>query len=811
MAGFGAGQFTPEATAPLINRIPATWVPHLVRLSAVAPALLGVCGGARALTLWSGVLTVNAVAGATESAHRRARRDAVADFRWSQAKPLLSTGDAVVRITGWARPGRNGRWSVPARLLVWSGIGAGTGGSIRPTPGDGLLLSGQENPPDPGQIVAGPLELRTAPVAALPGAFDYRQFLAGRGLKWQARFQQHRVAAAGGPVAGMGTRILAPVRHSLLSRLARLLPEREASLAGAVLLGVRTADSKGISGPFNALGLAHLFAVSGLHVGILLGIILLPGRLAGVSPRLAALPLWLFLPLYLLLTGLPGSVVRAGGMGLLAAQARPLGRRVDPLRILGLLYWAGSLLDPTQNLDTGLQLSYLAAGGILLLSRATNGFRLTDKRWLRPVLAGLTVSFAAQWFTMPVVARSFGQISLLSPLANLVAIPLFGLAVWSVVLALVISVVSIPLAQDIAALAWLLLRGLSGVVAWLAGATGGAPWGLMVPGPWAVSVWLVLTLVLFWLLWLRGQTQRPWILHICSWCLLPVLLLQVFGPLGRDLPADNKVIVWQFDVGQGDCALLIFPDGWTALIDTGGRFGYQAPPDHGPVGRSVVPFLRRQGMSRLDAVLLTHGHLDHTGGALALAPGINVQKWYVAGRADAALGDQVDAARIVRPVAGEVLHRWRRWTLRIHYPLPGQDHAESENNWSLVAALSEGDRVEMVWSGDLEVAGEAKLLASAPPLRQTRVWKAGHHGSNTSGSAAFLQMLQPQLVLISCGVGNRYHHPSHGPYLVPKGSGTDTLAILRTDLDRSIELKWGHEGRLQWRTADSYGEITRSP
>ncbi len=791
--------------------LPAAWAPQLVRSTAALPLIMGSRGVLATGLLWAGVSAGNVVAGGLESHQRQERQPAAVLEPWSQAIPIMGTGHAVVRITGWPRPGRGDRWRAPARLLEWSAFGLSDSLGVPPEPGSGLMVTGTGKVPAPGAILSGPLELRVPPASVLAGAFDYRKFLSGRGLIWQARFLQYRDQPTEDAVAVVGERYLSPVRQSVLSRLEILLPEREAQLAAAVLLGVRTADSREISAPFGSLGLAHLFAVSGLHVGILLGILLLPGRLAGLPLRFSAAPLWVFIPLYLLLTGLPGSVVRAGGMGLIAAQARPLGRRVDPLRILGLLYWAGSLLDPGQNLDTGLQMSYLAAGGILLISRVTGGFRLTERRWLAPVVTGLTVSLAAQWFTLPVVASSFGRISLLSPLANLIAVPLFGLAVWTTVLALAASLVSLPLAQSLGALAWLLMRGISGAVAWLSNGSGGMNLGLPEPGPLQYFGWLGLSLILVGLLWHRRRARRPWLNDILAWGVLPVVLLVLFGPLARTLPDANKVVVWQFDVGQGDCALLVFPDRWCALIDTGGRFGYRALPAESPMGRTILPYLHRQGLTRIDAVLLTHGHFDHTGGALALTDAVEVGSWLVAGRADGAVGAQVDSLLIERPVAGTVLHRWRDWEFVVHYPLPDQEYAASENNWSLVAGLSQGGQTRMLWSGDLEVEGEHEWLSAAPGLSETQVWKAGHHGSHTSGSAPLLQQMRPQMVLISCGVGNSYRHPSHGPYLVPGGAGTDTIPLLRTDLQGSIRLEWGPEGRLSWQAAGEKGEIPGSP
>lgn len=785
--------------------------PSLVRATAILPVFLGRLGTAGTALLWGAVLLANVLAGATESADQSRRAQAVINQSWAPATVVEHRGVAVVRITGWARPGNNGRWRAPARILAWAAAESVSTFGPMPQTGQGISLTGQKQSPLPGCVLTAAMRLKVPPQASLTGGFDYRQFLAGRGLHWQARMDEYKLVAAEDPTNLFVRDFIAPVRHAILARLQLLLPTREAELASAVLLGQRTADSRAISAPFTVLGMAHLFAVSGLHVGILLGIVLLPGRALGLSPRNSVWPLWLFLPLYLILTGLPGSVVRAGGMGLVAAMARPLGRRVDTLRLLGLLYWVGSLLDPTQNQDTGLQLSYLAAAGILLLSRITDGFNFTANRWLNPWLTGLAVSFAAQWFTLPIVARSFGQISLLSPLANLVTVPLFGLAIWAVVSGLAASIVWLPLGQDLAAIAWLLLRSINGGVAWFAQLTGGQPWGLGVPGLAQDIGWFVLTAMLLALLRWRQSCRRRWPLDMVAWGLLPVLLLQLSGPMTRNLPAQDSIVFWQFDVGQGDCGLLVFPDGWTAVIDTGGRYGHRAPPSAGPLSRSILPFLRREGIEKVDAVLLTHGHLDHTGGAIALSEAVTVGQWHVAGRAAEAIAGRVDSTAVTRSIAGTILHSWQDWQLVVHYPLPGQTHAEGENNWSLVVALSQAGQTEMVWSGDLELAGEATLLAADSHLAPTRVLKAGHHGSNTSGSPGLMARLQPELVLISCGVGNRYGHPSHGPFITTVETQSDTVSVLRTDTQGSIRLEWLPDGQMRWRTRHSKGQLGRSP
>jgi beta-lactamase superfamily II metal-dependent hydrolase len=170
-----------------------------------------------------------------------------------------------------------------------------------------------------------------------------------------------------------------------------------------------------------------------------------------------------------------------------------------------------------------------------------------------------------------------------------------------------------------------------------------------------------------------------------------------------------------------------------------------------------------------------------------------VARWYAAGGArecPALTGRPILALR-----AGQVVHRCLGWSLRCLQAAEGE---VSENDHSPVLALCRGPDVLGLWTGDLEAAGEEALLARRPAsARRLQVWKAGHHGSGTSGCPGFLDWARPRLVLISCGTENRHRHPSHGPYVC----AGDTMKLLRTDLDGSILLAWDGRGRLSWHTA----------
>ncbi|MCK9996842.1 MAG: DNA internalization-related competence protein ComEC/Rec2 [Candidatus Krumholzibacteria bacterium] len=665
--------------------------------------------------------------------------------------------------------------------------------------GQGVILGGKGEAPLPGALITGPLEIFPPQSASLPGAFDYRLYLAGRGLSWRGRISECKTIPMKDPVARLGQGIFHPLREGLVTRINQYLPKAEAGMACAVLLGIRNDESRRASRPFSDLGLAHLFAVSGLHVGILLGIIMLPAQVGGFSPWLRVGPLLVLLPVYVLLTGMPGSVVRAASLGFFALLAVALGRPAQPLRLIGLLFWAGSIWDPVQNLDTGLKLSYLAAGGILSVSALTNGLKFTTHRLLGPVYTGLAVSGAAQWFTLPLVAGSFGRISMLSPLANLLAVPLFGLAVWCVVLSLVLGEVWGQGAEIVASLAWLLFRSMAGLAGFISRTSGGFPIGLPSPGVGRLVIWVLLSVFAILLLKFHREDKLPGRRVLLLILAIMATGLSVFGPLAWNLKSPDKVTAWQFDVGQGDCGLLVFPDGWSLLIDTGGRYGFGGSGQDGPLFRTVLPFVQRNGRDGIDAVVLTHGHLDHTGGAAALAGALHVEHWYVSGRAARSLRGVVDTTSISHPKAGLVLHRWKEWEVLIVYPPGPLPKDLDENDHSLVIVLRREGKDVAVWSGDLELEGEHLMLASGRAPRNVQVWKAGHHGSNTSGSRTLLDRFDPSLILVSCGVGNGYGHPNHGPYVIDG----DTVIIARTDLQGAIKLEWDSGGNLNWRTMEN--------
>ncbi len=710
---------------------------------------------------------------------------------WSFLERPFWRGRLMVRTTGWPVPIAGNKWRFPANVLV-AGKGKGQGGIHAPNSGAGVLLT-SDSAPQPGEILA--LQLRLGPPgrAAMPGGFDDRVYLLSHGLSWRGYVKEQFTVAAPADAFEQLSKPLVGFHQLLLTNLNRLYPRPEAEIISAVLMGTKTPLTRAAAKPFATLGLAHLFALSGLHVGILLGILLLPSRALALGSGARFFVVVLILPSYIFLAGGSGSVVRASAMALVVLGGPWLGRKGDPLRQLGLIYLMVSGWSPWSLLDVGVQLSFLATGGILGIGQLTSGFKVSGPAPIRALATGLGVSIAAQWFTLPVVAGSFGYINPWSSVANIVFVPLFGLTVWFSVLGL-LAVGWSALANALAGLAVFGWRLMLWLVRPAADLGQKFIWGMAPPGIEFWLIWFVLTCCLLWLLRIKAEGSWPRRIWLSGMVAVILVAGTVFPSLSHNLRPKQAPVAWQVDVGQGDCACLVFPDGWVCIIDNGGRYG-KGGPGSALWKRSLGPFLARQGQRRIDLAILTHGHMDHTGGSSAMCKSLVVKAWLCGGKASKP--DEAPRTSLeLEPKRGMLLHKWGNWSLVLLQAPDPRDNSLSENNHSLLVALKLQNQIMMLWGGDQEEAAEKLFRGDYPDFPPVQVWKAGHHGSNTSGTLAFLEMIHPRLCVVSCGRGNKYHHPSHGPYVI----GTDTLPEIRTDESGSILFSWNENGELDWQT-----------
>lgn len=528
------------------------------------------------------------------------------------------------------------------------------------------------------------------------------------------------------------------------------------SLARALVLG----DAQALPRPWQAAlrrtGLAHLIAVSGFNVALVAGAALLA---SAALPRPLALANGVAAASgYLALVGPEPSLVRATAMAGAAAAALLLRRAPTPLHALAWVAGGMALLEPGVVDRIGFRLSVAATGGLLALAPRLLAAFPERPRALSQALA---VSLGAQIGATPFAVEAFGRLPLAAPLLNLALVPAAAVGLVAGLLAGAFEVAGLPagarLLRPALALAALPFEALARLPP--------SPlWSLAVPAN------LVAGLALAAALWGAIACRR------FREGLLFVLLLVGWSAHGS--PGASELELAMLDVGQGE-ALLLRGGGASLLIDGGGARGRDL------AALVLAPALERRGVRRLDAVVLSHGDLDHCGGLLDLVGWIAIDAiWQPEGLAPNPCVEQLArAAPVTRLRAGDQLEIGGFAIEALH---PPAGRVGAGNSVSLVLAARAGGR-RLLLTGDLDGAGERQIVARLDRRDRYDLLKVAHHGSGSSTQSELLDRIRPRLALISAGPGNAYGHPSAATLERLAARGIPTL---RTQRDGEISIRW---------------------
>ena len=613
-------------------------------------------------------------------------------------------------------------------------------------------------------------------------AFDERHFLAAHAAA--AVLEAKRIVVLPGHGGRAWQRdLVEPVRTTLATELASTLARDEASILTALVLGIDDSIDPAVQETWRGLGMTHVLAVSGMHVSLvataLLAITGTPRRRRGLCALLGGLAL------YTALAGLAPSVLRAAVMAAWAAVALHLGRPVHGIGALGLASVTLLASVPALRHDLGFQLSCAATLGILVWAAPLQalGRRLAARRGGKVAafcLTSIGLGLAAQLATLPIVYARFGYLSRAAPLADLALVPLANAA-------LVLGLAGAPLALVAPSLArplWLLAGALLHVTLALADVVmrAGDPRWFLPTQPVALVLATLATIATLaagvqvgkgrWRAGVFSQSGAAF-----AFAALAFVSARPPAPAWR---------LEALDVGQGDALLLsLGKDAW--LVDAGDA----RPVDQGE--RVILPHLRRLGLRRLRGLFLTHPHRDHCGGAASVLAGFPVDTLYLA---QASAEDPTYAPLRAHGTPVRLLHAGSHITLGPRYEAqvlwpPAVDSLRSGANGQSLVLWARGAALpQLLAMGDLEADGEALLLQRAAPALTGEaadflVLKAGHHGSRTSSTPAFLEAIDAEVALVSVGESNRYGHPA-----------TATLAaleardcrVLRTDRGGAIRL-----------------------
>ncbi|PYO84345.1 MAG: DNA internalization-related competence protein ComEC/Rec2 [Gemmatimonadetes bacterium] len=533
------------------------------------------------------------------------------------------------------------------------------------------------------------------------------------------------------------------LRDRLSARAAALFGHR-APLVEALVTGRRTELDPAVRERFAAAGLAHLLAISGLHVGFFAAWVALGLRLLRLPARARLVAGAIAVFAYVWLLGFPAPATRAAAMLAAAAAARLRQRIVTPRGTIALAVLFVLAVDPWAVRSVGAWLSVAAVSGVIWASRAA----AREPRLVR-LLAPAT---AATLLTAPITAYAFGTVAPVGVLANLVAIPLAGVAVPGLMIALALSWLVPSIAHVIASGAGLGLALIDLTARGAAAVPGGHV--VMVAGGRAAAFW-AMVLGAAWWLW-RGRGRR-WVLAARA-AFLATLVLGASLAGATSLDDCRCVQIHFLDVGQGDAALLRTATGRWILIDGGPRTPVR------DAGRSVViPYLRRHGAPGLALVVATHGDADHLGGIpavlrvfpprLVLEPGEPLGRplyleflaaveasgaaWHAARSGDRF---EIDGLRL------DVVSPDSAWLAE---PLEVNEHG-------VVVVVTYG-RTRVFFQADAGLPVEWRLRGRVGPVA---LLKIGHHGSRSATGDAWLDELRPGDAVISVGARNTYGHPA---------------------------------------------------
>ncbi len=636
------------------------------------------------------------------------------------------------------------------------------------------------------------VRLRAPRGFANPGGYDYEGelFRASIGATGYVRDSVHNRLIA----ARVGAYPVLALRAAIAQRIERVLGD---SPATGVIAGLAVGASQGISGEqwrvFAATGTTHLIAISGLHVTMVAALAMLIAqalwRLPRKPPRrtcpdVACLCGALVAFAYAALAGFSVPTQRTLVMLLCALSATWLRRAQPPVNVLSLALIAVLLYDPHSVLTAGLWLSFVAVAAIIV---AIGAFPERPKL-LRAFFATQAVVSVA---LVPATALLFGSVSLVAPLANLFAIPLFSaLLVPGTLLAIALIPPFTWLGELVLRLTARLLE-----VSWpgfeWAASLPGALIHVPAPGPWQALLLVVTAVVL--MSPLPGRLRAPGVL----------LFISLLGSNpGR--PAAGAFTLTMLDVGQGS-SVVVRTHSHALLFDTGPAFrsGRSA-------GELVVgPYLQAEGIRQVDMLVTSHADDDHAGGAPAILRAFTVITVREGGN------HQIQGAPSSACRSGEA---WIWDGVRFEFLHPQNGEHWSDNNGSCVLSISTGARRALL-TGDIERDAEAHLVARGG-LSHVDVVAVPHHGSRSSSSEAFVGRLHARLALVSAGAANRwgFPHASSVQHWCEAGTqviGTAEWGAITIAVDASTGVTrpraYRREHRRYWHARSSEAGYSRCP
>ncbi len=671
------------------------------------------------------------------------------DFGWKQ-KGRLAEDSGQIRVegivTGSSR--KESSYGTAYTEVVLDG-------RIRCTLKEGEIipLSGQE------AVLSG--RIRASSEATNPGQFDFERWNRAKGIVLQ--LEQCRLEAVREEENGLQiARRLGSGMERLRQWSAKILEECLGQENGALITAMVVGDKSQIPEETDALyrqnGISHILSISGLHLMLLgMGLVRILKK-TGLPAGIIVLSASTIMILYCTFVGGSVSALRATIMFCAQIAAPLFGRSYDSLSALGLAAILQLILNPYVLWDSGFQLSFLAVLGVSGLTPRLKLLFSTNNKWMEPLLVSLGVTLT----TLPVLLFHNGTYAWHSFILNLLVVPVMAVLLWFALLLLLLCAVFSP-AFFLCQWTGILIGGILHYYELVCRAAEGLPiWETYAGRPHPVGIVIYAVGVLFFLFGKHRQSGRICILGL----LLSVRILALQPQAGLEIT--------MLDVGQGDGLVIRSPHGRVYLSDCGSS----SVSDVGTY--RLIPYLRMKGYGRIEGIFISHLDLDHYSGILELLEEADTERVKIkslflpvsvkdlsSSEEKAKLQELLSLAseegiKVVYLKAGDQLSEDEMELTCLH---PSQEREYESNNGSLVLSLNYRD-FSMLLTGDVESEGEAEVCRQINEGKRAGILessfdilKVAHHGSSGSSTEEFLEAVDPDLSLISCGENNPYGHP----------------------------------------------------
>lgn len=573
-----------------------------------------------------------------------------------------------------------------------------------------------------------------------PGQFDFRKYLLSKGIPYQL------IISSLDDVTCYGSSPLDnlyKLRSKLISYITENVSLTTAAWMNALVLGDDSQLDEETITLFQRWNLSHILAISGLHIGLIVGLVyFLLVKLTICTKEKAQLIIICFLPLYAFLAGGEPSVWRASAMVVLFLMISRAKLTFSVTDVLSVVFISLIIFNKFIVYSVGFQLSFLVTFGLLLSSQ-----------WLlqnnSAVWTILKISFVAQMLILPLQVQYFSTFHPLSILINLLIVPYFSIIVIPFLFVLMLLS---PLQFFIPFMDGLFSSIHPIIIGFISKIDQVAYYPFVIGGfSWLESVIYYLGYLGFMHNLQLAKIKQAFRYGCCLTLLIIIIASKPYlSPVGK---------VTMLDIGQGDAIVIELPyRKGVIMIDAGARmsFGDQQPTDT-VYNQIIKPFLYEEGIRKIDTVFISHADTDHMGSVSFLVQEMNVESIIVSDyyEFDQEMIKVLESSdtRVERIASEDVVTVGGQ---SFQVLSPDSDHKSTNENSLVLYSLIGGH--SWLFTGDIGKETEKDIISGYPDVK-ANVLKVAHHGSKSSSDPLFLQQTQPQIAMISAGVNNSYGHP----------------------------------------------------